>query len=109
MHAIGLKDFWVAPHQEAFLNKLEVVIQKEKTIEVQVTAGWYTEHEMSCDLKWNPSKSQPLLMCLSDIRMQLSFPMFSQLLYPIIFRGHGLLGLRKSVNNGQKNSSGLEH
>lgn len=66
--------FGFAPHQEAFLNKLEVAIKKEKTVEVQVTAGWYTEHEMSTDLKWNPSTSQPLLKNYFDIRMKLCFP-----------------------------------
>ena len=39
--------------QDAFLNQLEIVVKKKKSIKLIIDEGWYSEKEMSDDLKWN--------------------------------------------------------
>ena len=32
---------------------MEISVRKDKVIEVTILEGWYSEHEMSQDLKWS--------------------------------------------------------
>ena len=41
--------FW---KQDAFEKRLEVMVRKDKVVEVVINEGWYTEQEMHQDLKW---------------------------------------------------------
>lgn len=48
----------VLPHhflqlEETFLTQLEVVIKKEKVIELTIDEGWYTQEEMTSELGWS--------------------------------------------------------
>lgn len=40
-------------NQEVFIKKVEISVRKDKVIEVTISEGWYSEHEMSQDLKWS--------------------------------------------------------
>ena len=40
-------------NQEVFIKKVEISVRKDKVIEVTILEGWYSEHEMSQDLKWS--------------------------------------------------------
>lgn len=38
---------------DSFLRRVEIMIKKEKVIEVVVDEGWYTIAEMKNELKWS--------------------------------------------------------
>ena len=40
------------PAQDIFLKQLEVRIKKERTVEVTIEEGWYSEQEMVSELHW---------------------------------------------------------
>ena len=40
-------------NQDVFLKKVEISVRKDKVIEVTISEGWYSEQEMSQDLKWS--------------------------------------------------------
>ena len=48
--------------QDAFLNKLEIIVRKESSIEISVDEGWYSEGEMTSELKWSKLHSQPCVV-----------------------------------------------
>ena len=52
--------------QDAFLNKLEIIVRKESSIEISVDEGWYSEGEMTTELKWSKYQSQ---LCAVDSSM----------------------------------------
>ena len=45
--------------QTMFLNQLELVIKKKRTMEVVRDEGWYSEAEMKSELGWSPSGPEP--------------------------------------------------
>lgn len=42
--------------KDAFLKKVEISVRKDKVIEVTISEGWYSEQEMSQDLKWSAAR-----------------------------------------------------
>ena len=46
--------------QSRFISELELVVKKERTLEVVRDEGWYSEADMKQELKWSSTTPQPM-------------------------------------------------
>ena len=51
------------PAQDIFLKQLEVRIKKERTVEVTIEEGWYSEQEMVSELHWTKNLGYIYFLC----------------------------------------------